>query len=407
MRLKYLLPVTIGLWLALAMPAPAVEAPDTLWVRTYGGLLADYCGYSVEQTADGGYVFVGASESPFHYMYDICLVKTDGDGEVDWDRTYVWDAADVGYAVRPTADGGFIVTGCTTSFGSGSHDIYLLKVDESGAMLWACVYGSPALDMAFSVRQTVPDGGYVAVGVTNRKAECLNDILLLKTDANGDSAWSRTYGGEKDDVARSVEQTADGGFIIGGTTESYGAGDLDLYLIRTDAGGDTLWTRTFGGPEDEMGTSVKQTEDGGFIVVGTTESFGSGCDDVFMVRTDGDGGAIWTRTFGGPGYETGLSVVQTADGGFIVSGSMYPLPEGPDQVYIVRTDADGSCIWTRTYAGSVVERGNAVIEAADGTFVIAGRGSSLLTGERDMCLMKLGFDRNIESVARTESISRP
>jgi hypothetical protein len=392
MRLQYYLVVIPLLCLSFSIPAAAADAPDTLWVKTYGGLLADYCGYSVEQTPDGGYIFVGASESPFHYMYDICLVKTDRDGEVVWNRTYVWDAADVGYSVHPTRDGGFIITGCSTSFGIGSHDIYLLKVDGSGRVLWTRVYGSPALDMAFSVRQTA-DGGYVAIGVTNRDQTLLNDILLLKTDESGDSVWSRTYGGEKDDVARSVEQTADGGFIIGGTTESFGAGGLDLYLIRTDDSGDTLWTRTFGGPDDEMGTSVRQTGDGGFIVVGTTASFGAGCDDVFMVRTDSGGNPLWTKTFGGPGYETGLSIIQTVDGGFIITGSLYPLPEGPNQVYIVRTGPDGSCLWTRTYAGTVVERGNAVTETADGAYVIAGRGSSRLTGERDMCLMKLGFDR--------------
>ncbi len=391
MRIRYLLLAIPAL--CLAAHASAADAPDTLWVKTYGGLLADYCGYSVEQTGDGGYIFVGASESPFYYMYDICLVKTDRDGEVDWSRTYVWDAADVGYSVHPTRDGGFIVTGCTTSFGTGSHDIYLLKVDGSGGVLWTRVYGSPALDMAFSVRQTRPDGGYVAVGVTNRAPSHLNDILLLKTDENGDSVWLRTYGGEKDDVARSVEQTADGGFVIGGTTESFGAGGLDLYLMRTDEKGDTLWTRTFGGSGDELGTSVRQTTDGGFVVVGTTASFGAGCDDVFMVRTDGDGNPLWTKTFGGPGYETGLSIVQTADSGFIITGSLYPLPEGPNQVYIVRTDSDGSCLWTRTYAGSVVERGNAVTVTPEGAYVIAGRGASFLTGERDMCLMKLGPGR--------------
>jgi hypothetical protein len=378
---------------ASSAPGGKSPAPDTLWVRTYGGLLADYCGYSVEQTPDGGYIFVGASESPFEYMYDICLIKTDRDGEVAFNRTYVWDAADVGYSVHPTRDGGFVITGCGTSFGMGSHDIYLIKVDEYGDTLWTRVYGGPALDMAFSVRQTSPDDGFVVVGVTDRMYCFLNDIILLKTDANGDSVWARTYGGDRDDVARSVEQTQDGGFIIGGTTESFGKGGLDIYLIKTDADGDTIWTRTFGGPEDETGTSVKETADGGFIVVGTTASFGAGCDDVFMVRTDRQGKALWTRTFGGEGYESGLSVDRTPDGGFVIAGSLYPLPAGPHQVYILRTDPSGKCLWTRTYAGAGVERGNAVTVTSEGAYIIACRGSSLITGERDMCLMKLGADR--------------
>lgn len=392
MHRKYCIMLILVQCLALSGSATGASPPDTLWVRTYGGLLADYCGYSVEQTPDGGYIFVGASESPFHYMYDICLIKTDRDGEVDWSRTYVWEAADVGYSVHPTDDGGFIITGCGTSFGMGSHDIYLIKVDELGDTLWTRAYGGPALDMAFSVRQTFPDGGYVAIGVTDRMYRRLNDIILLKTDANGDSVWAKTYGGDKDDVARSVEQTRDGGFIIGGTTESFGAGGLDLFLIKTDAKGDTLWTRTFGGAEDETGTSVLQISDGGFMVVGTTASFGGGLDDVFMVRTDGRGNALWTKTFGGPAYETGLSVDQTSDGGFVVAGSLYPLPSGPHQVYVLKTDSDGTLLWNRTYAGLGIERGNAVRETSDGTYVIAGRGSSLETGERDMCLMKLGSD---------------
>ena len=207
----------------------SAQAPDSLWSRTFGGSLGDAC-YSMQQTTDGGYILAGSAQS----------------------------------------------------FGSNA---WLLKTDENGDSIWSQTYSGSIR----SVQQT-SDGGYVLAGAYCLPGDC--NFLLLKTDANGNQIWSRTFGGAEYDDCQSVQQTWDGGFILAGRTESFGAGNKDFWMVKTDINGDSLWSRTFGGTLAEYCYSVQQTTDGGYMLAGHTRSFGWACPNFWLVKTDENGDSL-------------------------------------------------------------------------------------------------------------------
>ena len=186
---------------------------------------------------------------------------------------------------------------------------------------WNKTFGGVSHEWAYSGQQT-SDEGYVIAGVTYPYGadSWSSDVYLVKTDENGNEAWSKTFGGSSDDRGRSVQQTSDGGYIIVGLTFSYGAGHYDAYLIKTDSEGNKHWSKTFGGFSEDVGYSVQQTSDGGYIIVGTTFSYAAGFTDVYLIKTDENGDETWSKTFGGLDYDSGRSVQQTSDGGYIITG---------------------------------------------------------------------------------------
>jgi len=238
------------------------------------------------------------------------------------------------YDIQATDDGHYILAGnyCTPATGG---DIMLVKLDDTaGDFLWTQTYGGSLDDQGLAVQQT-SDGGYIVTGATKSYGAGNWDVFLLKMDANGDSLWMKTYGGTRSDGSWAVFQTADGGYFIAASTESYGAGASDIWLLRTDADGDTLWTKTYGGtghdaiwPEDLKWTLVKARPtpvDGGCIIATFSNSFGDGDYDMWLLKTDADGDTLWTKFYGGPEDELGhfMDIRVTLDGGYIVAGSTY------------------------------------------------------------------------------------
>jgi len=280
--------LTILLFVFWAVPAFAQE---TLWSRTYGdgGSEADYS-RSVQQTTDGGYIVAGDTWSFGAGGYDVLLIKTNSTGDTLWTRTYGGSSWDRGFSVQQTADGGYIVTGYTESFGAGLDDVYLIKTYPNGDIVWSRTYGGSSWDEGNSVQQTT-DGGYIVAGYTWSFGEGDGDVYLIKTNSTGDTLWSRTYGGSSNDEGYSVQQTTDGGYIVAGCTNSFGAGIYDVYLIKTNSTGDIVWTRTYGGTKWDEGFSVQQIP-GGYIVAGGTNSFGAGDWDVYLIKTNSIGGTL-------------------------------------------------------------------------------------------------------------------
>jgi ribosomal protein S11 len=257
------------------------------FAKTYGGTYRDYAS-SVQQTSDGGYIVAGGTTSFGAGLSDVFLVKTDASGNIIWAKTYGGTNSDWAFSVQQTSDGGYIVAGRTYSFGAGEDDAFLVKTDASGNIIWAKTYGGTGYDNASSVQQT-SDGGYIVAGWTYSFGAGDYDIFLIKTDANGNIIWAKTYGGTDDDRAYSVQQTSDGGYIVAGYTASFGAGFYDIFLIKTDANGNLQWAKTYGEMDDDWASSVQQTSDGGYIVAGGTTSFGAGWSDFFLIKTDANG----------------------------------------------------------------------------------------------------------------------
>jgi hypothetical protein len=250
---------------------------------------------------------------------------------------------------------------------------------------WERTYGGQNDEAGYSVQQT-SDGGYIIAGYTYSYGAGGRDVYLIRTDAEGDTLWTRTYGGLERDEGFSVQQTIDGGYIVAGRTWSFGAGapeSSNVYLIKTDAQGDTLWTRTYGGEGDDDAYSVALTSDGGYIIAGTTRSFGAGFEDVWLLKTNALGNTLWTRTYGGHLLDRGRAVQPTADGGYIVAGST----REDYGVYLVKTDSHGDTLWTRNYGGTRSTRGEAVQQTTDGGYIVTG-GKSGPRPEKGVYLLK-------------------
>jgi len=357
---------------------------DTLWTKTFGGSNTDGA-FSVQQTADGGYIIVGYTESIGAGGSDIWLIKTDASGNTLWTKTFGGSDYDVGYSVNQTSDEGYIIVGNTNSFGASWSDVWLIKTDASGDTLWTKTYGGSGNDEPQSVQQT-SDGGYIITGYTDSFGVG-GDVWLIKTNASGDTLWTKTFGGEYGEYGNSVQQTTDGGYIITGYTNSFGAGAEDFWLIKTNASGDTLWTNTFGGSEVEMGYSVQQTTDGGYILVGFTNSFGADDWDAWLVKTDSSGDTLWTRKIGGTNYDESRSVQQTIDGGYIITGFTESFGNNGD-VWLIKISEFGELIWTKTFGGEYGDAGHSVQQTSDGGYIVAGGTYSFGAGLQDVWLIK-------------------
>jgi hypothetical protein len=339
------------------------------FVRAYGR--PGYNGAnSVQQTSDGGYIVAGGTTYMGTLNTDILLIKTDANGNLQWSKTYGEAGDDVAYSVQRTADGGYILAGYTSSFGAGDNDVFLVKTDAFGNIQWAKTYGGTSWDWASSVQQT-SDGGYIVAGYTWSFGTG-GDILLIKTDANGNVQWAKTYGETGYDFAHSVQQTSDGGYIVAGGTNSFGAGSVDIFLIKTDANGNVQWVKTYGEAGDDVAYSVQRTADGGYILAGYTGSFGAGWGDIFLIKTNASGNLQWAKTYGGINGEIAYSVQQTSDGGYIVAGYTTSFGAGGYDIFLIKTDANGNIQWAKTYGGATSDYAYSVQQTSDGGYIVAG-----------------------------------
>ena len=326
-------------------------------------------GNSVKQTPDGGYIIAGRTVRFGSGGVQAYLVKTDALGKTSWSKAYGGRGSEEATSIQVTHDGGFIFTGYTNSI-NGKGDVYLVRTDEKGDTLWSKALGGQGIDGGNSVWET-KDHGFIITGETYSYGNGTVNAYLIRTDDKGDTLWTRTFGGNGIEQGNSVQETADGGFIITGRTNSFGAGDYDVYLIRTNNKGRKMWMQTFGGTGNEDGRSVRQTKDGGFIIAGYTRSYDLGGADIFLIRTDKDGNQIWIQTYGGTIDDLGNAAEETHDGGFVVAGHSNSFGNGV-QVYLIRTDMHGNRIWEYTYGEKSDDFGNSVDQTSDGGFVIAG-----------------------------------
>ena len=226
---------------------------------------------------------------------------------------------DYGMSAKQTTDKGYIVGGSTSSFGNGNSDMYAVKTDSMGIPKLHNTFGGINIDRGSCIRQT-SDNGYIIAGYTNSFGAGGYDVYLVKTDSILQTQWTKTYGGSDWDFGNCVEQTTDGGYIICGGTYSFGEGDEDYYLIKTNSIGDTLWTKTFGGIKEDIAKSVIQTTDGGYILTGTTKSLGDSLGDFFTIKTNSLGDTTWTNKYGGSLLDYGNDVLESRYGGYIVGG---------------------------------------------------------------------------------------
>lgn len=377
----------IGMGMLLAITFLAAQPPDTLWTRVYGGTGNDEA-YSVWETTDGGFVIAGRTNTLGSGSYDIWLLKLDSAGDTMWTETYGGADRELGWSVEQTPDGGYIIGGGTETYAVGGEDFYMVRTDSAGDVLWTQVYGGVEDDELESLTQT-PDGGYVMTGKTNSFGAGNGDFWVLKTDVAGDTSWAKTYGGAASDRPYEVRPTSDGGFIVAGWIGDNG---FDVYAVKTDASGNAEWEKTWGYADYDGGEGVRQTTEGGYVIVAGTAPTGEGSEDIWLIKTDALGDTVWSKTYGGPDIDWSYGVVQTSDGSYIITGVTNSYGAGDFDTYVVRTDSMGDTTWTATYGGAGYDECYEVRQTSDGGYILVGVTGSFGAGENDVYIIRLETD---------------
>lgn len=377
--------IVLSVLFAFILTPVMAAKPVEDWSRTYGGPYGDGA-WSLQETRDGGYVITGHTSSQGQ-VSDLWLIKVNSIGQELWDKVFGGSGEDAGYSVSQTRDGGYIVAGTTKSYGMGSEYLWLLKTDSNGTKLWDRTFGgfvSSSGDGAWSVNE-LKDGGYIITGYTKSFGAGAKDLWLVKIDTQGIKLWDRTFGGSKDDVGMSVVQTRDGGYAVTGRTASYGSGKDDIWLIKTDSDGKEQWNRTFGGTADDVGLQLLETLDG-YVITGRTESEGPR-KRAFLLKTDFRGKKQWEKVYDPD--SSSISVQQTRDNGFVLAGHIESKESGRD-AWLAKTDASGVLQWSINLGGTGQDMATSVVESRDGGYAVAGITDSYGAGAEDAWLVKVG-----------------
>ncbi|UCE67082.1 MAG: T9SS type A sorting domain-containing protein [Candidatus Zixiibacteriota bacterium] len=361
---------------------------DTIWTRTYGSTYSDF-GYSIAAAKRDGFIVTGKMYDDSAGSTQLCLLRCENNGDTLWLRTYGGNGLDCGNSVQFTMDSGYVATGETNSFGAGYNDVYLVKTDGYGDTLWTATFGGPEYDRGNSIIQ-IDDGGYAIVGATESFGYGQMDVYLIRTDHEGNLLWQRTFGGDDIDYGECIQHSNDGGFIISGSTRSFSGMWNDVYLIKTDIDGNMQWQRTYGLYEREVGFSVKQTFDGGYIIAGSMMTYGN-LKDIYVIKTDANGDTVWTRILGGPDEDIAYSVIQSPDGSYFITGFTYSYGFGASDIFLLHVGQYGDMLGMRTYGGDRTDIGYSIVESDPGEFIIAGATWSFGSGpyHADLYIVKV------------------
>lgn len=345
----------------------AQNSGDWLWHKIYGGTEYDEANALVK-TSGGYFVLAGYTQSfGLGRFGDAYLVKVDSLGDTLWTRRYGDEGIDVFADMLLDDDGSTISIGLTDTPESWEN-IFMIKTAPNGDLIWNKNFGGEEKDVALSITKST-DNGYVLTGVTKSFSVGEEDLFIFKTNAGGDSLWFKTYGTTGNDGGHGISPVSTGGYIIAGIYNW-----ATLWLLRIDEHGDTLWTKQFGGNDYDEGNSVVETNDGGFIICGSTASEGAGALDAYVIKTDSLGNVQWKKTYGGFSYDEGRKILQKQNGGYLILANTDEGINGEFSYYIINTNETGDTIWTRKYGsvGGTTDRAFGLIDLGNGNFAIAG-----------------------------------
>ena len=390
------------------------------WIKSFGGAGEDTA-RSIISTSDGGYAVFGYTNSidgditdKSMTVVDYWLLKLDEGGNIQWSKTYGGSGEDKGQSVIQTSDGGYALTGYAQSAdGDGSnnegfHDNWIIRLDIQGNILWERSFGFSGHDHSYDIIQT-DDGGLFftghlditaarADGFTEKGASLtrhgVGEFWGTKLDSNGDIEWRSYFGGSNNDRAFGVVQAEDGGFVMTGFSESddfdvkNNQGSYDFWVVKINDKGELLWENTYGGSEIDRSYSIVNTADGGYAITGQTLSSDSyvgknnGESDFWLIKLNGKGELVWENSFGGSGFELAEGMTLLSDGGFMIVGNSKSSDgdtvenAGENDIWIVRTDAKGQLEWQRSIGGSDLDFGFDILENRDGSIMVVGETAS-------------------------------
>ncbi|MCB9194209.1 MAG: T9SS type A sorting domain-containing protein [Flavobacteriales bacterium] len=422
--------------IAFVLAGTVVSAqPSITWQKCLGGS-ADEQTRCIQRTMDGGYITAGSSSSADgdvggnHGGFDVWAAKLDSSGAIEWETNVGGTMNDLGLHVIQAQDSGYVIAGSTASNdgdvsgNQGDQDMWVVKLDADGDLLWQKCLGGSGSETAFCIRQTV-DEGYIVAGITTSNDGEVSgnngdqDIWVVKLDAIGDLQWQKCLGSPAVDVAFTIEETDQGGYIVAGRVGSNGGdvsglhGDWDMWLVDLNGSGAIQWQRCYGGSGFDGGLDVRQTSDHGFIAAGLTYSVDGdvtdpiGNGDFWVVKCDSIGNLGWERCIGGTAEDVACSVRPIDGGGYIVVGRTLSNDldasdnHGGRDLLAVELDASGNQVWQKCLGGSDEDWGWAVDTTADGGYILAGYTSSddqevsNNHGGQDIWVVKLGGDMTV------------
>jgi len=293
---------------------------------------------------------------------------------------------DIGHSLGQTADGGYAMAGFTDSYGGG-YDVLLAKFDSLGYLEWARTAGGTSDEMAHALLVTA-DGGYVVTGETQSFGAGSKDVLVLRFDSAGGFEWARTLGGLDDDVGHYLARAEDGGYLIAGSTQSDGAGSADVLVAKFDSLGNWEWAWTVGGSEDDVAYCLVPTADSGYVIAGETRSFGTEQSDILICKFSGSGILEWARSVGDGSADVAYSLVGTQDGGYAVAGETFGSGETNYDVLLAKLDSWGNHVWTRRLGGTDVDRALSLVQTEEGRYTLAGTTRSFGATCQDVLLVQ-------------------
>jgi Zn-dependent protease len=361
---------------------PAIE-----WQHVYNRPYSDV-GYNAVETP-GGYLVLGVTKSHGNGSYDAWLLKIDPQGNELWNRTYGGTGGDWFYGLIPTKDGNYVMAGALGSGTAGGFDIWLLKVNGNGDILWSKTFGGPNYDVGFSVAE-MGDGGYAVTGYSVG-ANSDYDVAIIRTDHDGNLVWRYTYPFGAQDWGKSIVASSDGGIVVAGWTKATSSSSAKAFLLKTDGNGTRQWDGVYGtAGGDTYGYGVIKTVDGGYILGGYTTAGDEGGVDVYAVKVDRDGGKLWEKVTGLAKDDYGFNAYQLSDG-LVFGGYSSSFDPALWKLYLVRTDNDGNILGYQSYGpeGTSVKGGLSLL-TSDGGFLFVGNTNEYGSGNDDVFVLKLG-----------------
>ena len=409
------------------------------WVKSFGGSGIESA-QAIVKTTDGGYAILGYTSSidgdistKAQEENDYWLLKFDTDGNLQWNKTYGGSKDDIGQSLAQTSDGGYVLTGYSmsddgdASKNQGFHDNWILKLDYQGKLEWESSYGFSGHDHSYDILQT-NDGGFFFTGfldISSARADGntekgsgltshgVGEFWGTKIDGKGSLQWRGYFGGTNNDRAHAVVQADDGGFVMAGFSESNDFdisdtnGSYDFWMVKVDVFGNLVWEHSLGGSGIEVSYDIAKTDDGGYVVVGNTFSkdgdifLNHGESDMWMIKIDGEGAMEWEQTYGGSQFDLAQAVVQSKDGGFLITGNSKSDDQdsttnnGENDIWVVKTNLQGDLVWQKSFGGSGLDFGFDLIEDSDGGILVVGESASTdfhsLTskGKTDLIFLKI------------------
>ncbi len=357
------------------------------WQKIYGGKEDDIA-YDIVALENGDSAIIGTCKSYGAQRTDICVTRMNAKGEMRWRLWLGGKKKDEGKAISRAADGTILVLGSSKSFSKNyDYDLYAAKISLEGKLLWEKSFGGERDEFAGGISGT-DDGGSLIVGESESFGEGDKNIYIVKLDKNGKIVSQRTIGGSRADSAQALTRTRDGSFVMVGYREVETSGDTDFFVMKLDQEGRKIWARTYGEEEADSLLGVTATVDNGIVAVGKTRSYGSEQTDLTVMKFDSKGKLIWHKIYGFKYYEYGNAVATTRDGGFVLVGGTNTLGKGNHSVYILALDKAGKLIWSHVYGGERKDVAHGVARMSDGSIMVVGETNSFKR-EKNFYLIKL------------------